>query len=60
MDLYKATSQMDTDEVVRFEELRAWLVLFAEAPYQATGKRRVKNPRIWAMHDITALAQARG
>jgi 3-methylcrotonyl-CoA carboxylase beta subunit len=60
MDPYQAASQMDTDEVVRFEELRAWLVLFAEASYQSIAKRRVKNPRIWSMHDIAALAQERG
>jgi 3-methylcrotonyl-CoA carboxylase beta subunit len=59
MDPYKAASQMDTDEVVRFEELRAWLVLFAEASYQAIARRRIKNPRIWTMHDIAALGRER-
>jgi hypothetical protein len=34
--------------------------LFAEAAYQGTGYRRVKNPRIWSLHDLAALARARG
>jgi acetyl-CoA carboxylase carboxyltransferase component len=50
--------QMDTDEIVAFGELRAWLELFAEASYQACGHRRLKNPRIWSLHDA-AVAHAR-
>ncbi len=60
MDPYQAASQMDTDEIVRFDELRAWLVLFAQASYQAIGHRRIKNPRIWSLHDIAALSKERG
>ena len=60
MDPYKAASQMDTDEIVAFSELRSWLELFAEASYQAIGSRRVKNPRIWSLHDIAALSRPRG
>ncbi len=60
MDPYQAASQMDTDEIVRFEELRKWLVLFAEASYQSIGKRRIKNPRIWSLHDLAALSRERG
>jgi hypothetical protein len=41
-------------------ELRAWLELFAEASYQSIGYRRVKNPRIWSLHDHAALWEARG
>jgi len=60
MDPYKAASQMDTDEVVDFDELRPWLIALAQMAYQATGHRRVKNPRIWSLHDIDALSRPRG
>ncbi len=60
MDPYQAASQMDTDEIVSFGELRGWLELFAETAYQAIGHRRIKNPRIWSLHDIAALARQRG
>ncbi len=60
MDPYQAAARMDTDEVVGFGELRAWLELFAEASYQSIGYRCVKNPRIWSLHDLAALARERG
>ena len=60
MDPYKAASQMDTDEVVALGELRSWLVTLAQAAYQSTGYRRVKNPRIWSLHDMAALSKPRG
>ena len=55
MDPYRAAAQMDTDEIVAFDELRAWLELFAETAYQSSGHRRIKNPRIWSLHDLAAL-----
>ncbi|MBJ01732.1 MAG: propionyl-CoA carboxylase [Planctomycetes bacterium] len=60
MDPYKAASQMDTDEIISIGELRPWLEALAEMAYQGTGQRRVKNPRIWSLHDIQALAEHRG
>ena len=60
MDPYKAASQMDTDEIVALDELRAWLELFAETSYQANGYRRIKNPRIWSLHDLAVLDRERG
>jgi hypothetical protein len=48
--------QMDTDEIVVFGELRPYLETLTEMCYQSTGYRRVKNPRIWSMHDINALS----
>ena len=60
MDPYRAAAQMDTDEIVAIDELRPWLELFAEASYQASGYRRVKNPRIWSLHDLAALTEPRG
>lgn len=51
MDPYKAASQMDTDEVVSMAETRKYLTCFAESCYQSIGYRRVKNPRIWSLHD---------
>jgi acetyl-CoA carboxylase carboxyltransferase component len=56
MDPHKAASQMDVDEVVQFEELRTWLCAFAELAYQSIGSRTIRNPRIWSMHDLIALA----
>ena len=60
MDPYRSASQMDTDEVVALAELRPWLVTLAEMAYQSIGYRRVKNPRIWSLHDLAALAEGRG
>jgi acetyl-CoA carboxylase carboxyltransferase component len=59
MDPYKSAAQMDTDEIVSFSELRSWLELFAEASYQSIGYRRVKNPRIWSLHDLATLTEPR-
>jgi acetyl-CoA carboxylase carboxyltransferase component len=60
MSPYKSASQMDTDEIVTTGELRPWLELFAQTAYQSTGARRVKNPRIWSLHDLAALTEPRG
>ena len=60
MDPYRAASQMDTDEIVALGELRPWLGALAEMAYQTLGYRRIKNPRIWSLHDIDALSSARG
>ncbi len=57
MNPYQAASQMDTDEVIRFDEIRAYLEVLVEAAYQTHGYRRVKNPRIWSLHDIAVLAE---
>ena len=59
MDPLGAASQMDVDEVVRLDELRDWLVVLAECAWQATGHRRVRNPRIWSLHDLEILWQSR-
>ncbi|MFN0244652.1 MAG: acyl-CoA carboxylase subunit beta, partial [Planctomycetota bacterium] len=58
MDPYKAAAQMDTDEIVAMTELRGWLETFAQASYQAGGYRRIKNPRIWSLHDLAALTHS--
>lgn len=55
MDPIRAAAQMDTDEIVKLSEVRSWLELFAEASYQSSGRRRIKNPRIWSMHDLSVL-----
>lgn len=57
MDPFKAASQMDTDEVVRLRELRGYLEGVVEMCYQASGVRRIKNPRIWSMHDLQVMWQ---
>jgi acetyl-CoA carboxylase carboxyltransferase component len=55
MDPFVAARQMDTDEIVELGELRAWLAAAVEMSYQGVGYRRVKNPRIWSMHDLHEL-----
>ena len=59
MDPVKAAAQMDTDEIICLHELRDWLCLLAECSYQSIGYRRVKNPRIWSIHDQNVLCQMR-
>ncbi len=56
MDPYKAACQMDTDEIVAMHDLRAYLEVLVEACYQSIGYRRIKNPRIWSMHDLDVLS----
>ncbi len=55
MDPFVAARQMDTDEIIEVGELRAYLAALVEMTYQNTGYRRVKNPRIWSMHDLKEL-----
>jgi acetyl-CoA carboxylase carboxyltransferase component len=55
MDPYVAARQMDTDEIVELQQLRDYLGMLVEASYQNTGYRRVKNPRIWSLHDLDVL-----
>ena len=57
MDPYKSAAQMDTDEIVAFDELHARIHALAEMAYQGVGYRRVKNPRIWSLHDIEVLGE---
>ena len=51
---------MDTDEVVPLSALRRWLEVLTLASYQSIGHRRIKNPRIWSVHDLEILTRARG
>ncbi len=55
MDPYVAARQMDTDEIVRLDELQDWLRALVEMSYQGIGHRRIKNPRIWSLHDLDVL-----
>jgi acetyl-CoA carboxylase carboxyltransferase component len=57
MDPYVAARQLDTDEIVQVDELRKWLEVLVEMSYQSNGYRRIKNPRIWTMHDLDVLFQ---
>src|SRR5690606_19700693 len=57
MDPIASASQRDTDEVVTMQELRGYLETIVEMCYQAAGTRRIKNPRIWTMHDIDVLSR---
>ncbi len=55
MDPYAAASGLDTDEIVEVGELRAWLSTAVEMSYQSIGYRRIKNARIWSLHDLNEL-----
>src|SRR5262249_8249427 len=57
MEPYVAANQMDTDELIALEEIRDWLGTLIEMSYQATGYRRVKNSRIWSLHDLQRIGQ---
>ncbi len=57
MDPRRSAAQMDTDEIVAVGELRGYLETIVEMCYQPAGVRRIKNPRIWSMHDLSALWQ---
>lgn len=57
MDPYAAAAQMDTDEIVGIGELRDYLKCLVEMCYQSSGYRRIKNPRIWSMHDLARLQE---
>ena len=55
MDPVLAASQRDVDEIVTPAELRPYLESAIEMAYQSIGYRRVKNPRIWSLHDVRVL-----
>jgi 3-methylcrotonyl-CoA carboxylase beta subunit len=55
MDPYGAASRMDVDEIAGLGELRPFLCALVEMCYQSTGYRRVRNPRIWSLHDLEIL-----
>jgi len=59
MDPFVSAKQLDTDEIVELGELRDYLSALVEMAYQNTGYRRVKNPRIWSMHDLKELVGGR-
>ncbi|MFM2246524.1 MAG: hypothetical protein RL071_2598 [Pseudomonadota bacterium] len=59
MDPVAAAARMDTDELIRMDELRPYLVALAEMAYQSSGHRRIKNPRIWSLFDLEVLAAGR-
>lgn len=48
--------QLDTDEIIFLGEVRPYLETAVEISYQCIGYRRVKNPRIWSLHDMDALS----
>ncbi|MCK6527044.1 propionyl-CoA carboxylase [Myxococcota bacterium] len=55
MDPLVSARRLDTDEVVPVSALRSRLGALVEASYQSIGYRRVKNPRIWSLHDLHVL-----
>ncbi len=59
MDPFVAARQLDTDEIVEIGALRGWIAALVEMAYQTSGYRRVKNSRIWSMHDLRELVGGR-
>jgi len=55
MDPVRAAAQGDIDEIVRPSEMRLWIESLVAMAYQSTGYRRIKNPRIWSLHDIDVI-----
>lgn len=55
MDPVAAAARLDVDEIVAPGEIRNWLEALVSMAYQSTGYRRVKNPRIWSLHDQARL-----
>ena len=53
--LCRTTGTTLRDEIVEITGLHGWLEVLVEASYQTAGYRRVKNPRIWSMHDLHVL-----
>lgn len=60
MDPVVAASQRDVDEIIQLGELRGYLEALVAMTYQATGYRRIKNPRIWTLHDLDVLTGSEG
>jgi len=57
MDPVLGAAQRDVDEIVTPAELRSYLEAAVAMAYQSIGYRRVKNPRIWSLHDLRALTE---
>ena len=57
MDPYISASNLDTDEIVALQGIRNYLVCVIDASYQSQGTRRIKNPRIWSLHDLKLLEE---
>jgi acetyl-CoA carboxylase carboxyltransferase component len=55
MDPFASASQLDSDEIIQLSELRAYLSMASELCYQSIGHRRIKNPRIWSLHDLEVI-----
>ncbi|RMG44388.1 MAG: propionyl-CoA carboxylase [Acidobacteria bacterium] len=60
MDPILTARRQATDEVVAMSELRDYLETVVEMCYQSIGYRRVKNPRIWSLHDLKVLTSWSG
>jgi 3-methylcrotonyl-CoA carboxylase beta subunit len=55
MDPVLSAARRDVDEIVKPGELRSYLEAMIEMAYQSIGYRRIKNPRIWSLHDLDVL-----
>ncbi len=56
MDPVLAASRLDVDAIVTPGEIRGYIEALLAMAYQSIGHRRIKNPRIWSLHDLEALS----
>jgi acetyl-CoA carboxylase carboxyltransferase component len=57
MDPLRSAAQRDVDEVIKPSEIRLYLEAGVAMAYQAIGYRRIKNPRIWSLHDLQSITR---
>ncbi|GDX82436.1 propionyl-CoA carboxylase subunit beta [Deltaproteobacteria bacterium] len=55
MEPIGAAARMDTDEVIPLGDIRRYLEAVVEMAWQSP--RRVRNPRIWSLHDLILLSR---
>jgi len=55
MEPIGAAARMDTDEVIPLGDIRRYIEAIVEMAWQSP--RRVRNPRIWSLHDLVLLSK---
>jgi len=53
---YLSANTLDVDEIIKAVEIRKYLLYLVEASYQSHNIRRVKNSRIWSLHDLQSIS----
>merc|ERR1712232_241753 len=55
MNPYLSANVLNIDEIIKCVEIRKYLSCLIEASYQSVNVRRIKNSRIWSIHDLNHL-----